>query len=367
MYKLKFSIKLLYDLIANFFTRKDVILISEGANWVINEECKNIKHYLESNTPLKAKISVTSSGLRNKVIHFMSENTLITKDGIRNQSLFHSIHPSNKIILSWFHISEDDSHRTKYIPLLNDFVDYVHTASARTKNKLLNFGLQNNKIIIVPLGVDTSIFKPISKDEKKLLREELNLPEDATIIGSFQKDGNGWGKGLEPKLIKGPDVFCDVVEQLAKKCKIHVLLTGPARGYVKRRLEKSNIPYTHKYFNNYSDITAFYQVLDLYLVCSREEGGPKAILEAMATGIPLITTRVGMASDVITNGVNGMISDIEDVNDMVRKALILIEDDDLSNNLKKNALEDIKKFDLLEVEKKMYFIYNKLLNRQITL
>ncbi len=120
-------------------------------------------------------------------------------------------------------------------------------------------------------------------------------------IGSFQKDGVGWGDGLEPKLIKGPDALCDVLEVLAQEFPIYILLTGPARGYVKKRLTEAKIPFAHYYLKNYPDIVKYYQALDLYIVASRVEGGPKAILECMACGIPLVTTDVGLASDIITS------------------------------------------------------------------
>ena len=55
-----------------------------------------------------------------------------------------------------------------------------------------------------------------------------------------------------------------------------------------------------------------YRALDVCLVTSRDEGGPKAVLEAMATGVPLVTTRVGQAADLVRHARNGYIVDVED-------------------------------------------------------
>ena len=52
---------------------------------------------------------------------------------------------------------------------------------------------------------------------------------------------------------------------------------------------------------------------DVCLVTSRQEGGPKAVLEAMATGVPLVTTRVGQASELVHDGENGLLADVDDV------------------------------------------------------
>jgi glycosyltransferase involved in cell wall biosynthesis len=78
-----------------------------------------------------------------------------------------------------------------------------------------------------------------------------------------------------------------------------------------------SVPYRHIYLDAYPNIGKLYRALDLYLVSSRQEGGPKAILESMASGIPIISTRVGQASDLIIHGQNGWLADIEDVSALV--------------------------------------------------
>ena len=71
------------------------------------------------------------------------------------------------------------------------------------------------------------------------------------MICSFQKDGIGWGEGLEPKLIKGPDIFVETMRNLkAAGLPVVAMLTGPARGYVKLMLDKYNVPFIHNYSGN---------------------------------------------------------------------------------------------------------------------
>ena len=62
----------------------------------------------------------------------------------------------------------------------------------------------------------------------------------------------------------------------------------------------------------YPEIAKLFQTLDLYVVASRQEGGPKAILESMASGVPLVTTRVGQAMDLVKHGENAFMTDVED-------------------------------------------------------
>ena len=90
----------------------------------------------------------------------------------------------------------------------------------------------------------------------------------------FKKDGVGWRKGSLPKLEKGPDILIKALIEIKKEHKdIHVLLTGPSRGYVINELIRHNIDYTYSKFINFNKINSYYNVLDLYLVTSREEGG----------------------------------------------------------------------------------------------
>jgi glycosyltransferase involved in cell wall biosynthesis len=60
-----------------------------------------------------------------------------------------------------------------------------------------------------------------------------------------------------------------------------------------------------------------YDAIDVCVVTSRDEGGPRAVLEAMATGAPLVSTRVGQAADLVRHGENGWLVEVDDVDGVV--------------------------------------------------
>jgi glycosyltransferase involved in cell wall biosynthesis len=91
-----------------------------------------------------------------------------------------------------------------------------------------------------------------------------------------------------------------------------VLLTGPARGYVRNELDRIGVPYRHVLARSREELARAYHALDVYVVASRQEGGPKGVLEAMAAGVPLVTTRVGQAPELADHGRNGFLVDVED-------------------------------------------------------
>ena len=214
----------------------------------------------------------------------------------------------------------------------------VRVSTKEMESVIKNSGINPTKVKLIPIGIDTEIFKPKTKAKQHLMREKLNIPEDAVVIGSFQKDGVGWGEGLEPKLIKGPDVFLKVIEKLKSEVpNIHVLLSGPARGFVKTGLTKLGVPFTHKYYSNYKKVADLYDALDLYIITSREEGGPKACLESMAKGIPLVTTEVGQCKDLVVNKKNGLMVPIDDISSLFKSSIKILRDENLRTTLINNG------------------------------
>jgi glycosyltransferase involved in cell wall biosynthesis len=190
-------------------------------------------------------------------------------------------------------------------------VERVQVTHEEMHELVVDAGVDGAKVFRIPIGIDLEHF-PFRGEGA---RAALGIPESAFVVGSFQKDGVGWDEGLEPKLVKGPDTLVAVLERLGIP-ETFVLLTGPARGYVRRELERTGIPYRHLQLPRDRLATA-YHALDVYLVTSRQEGGPKSILEAMATGAPLVSTRVGQAPELVRDGENGLLAEVDDVDGLV--------------------------------------------------
>jgi len=196
----------------------------------------------------------------------------------------------------------------------------IVASASLVRDRLLTWGVPAEKIAVIPIGCETGRFLPPTAEQRQTARERFGIRPDEVVIGSFQKDGEGWGAGDVPKLIKGPDIFIAAVERLAKDLPVFVLLGGLARGYVRRNLERLGIRYAYHYAPNRDELAKLYHPLDLYLVTSREEGGPMALMESMSSGVPVVSTRVGMAPDLITDGVTGALVDSGDVDGLVARA-----------------------------------------------
>jgi glycosyltransferase involved in cell wall biosynthesis len=189
----------------------------------------------------------------------------------------------------------------------------VQVTHAEMHDLVLSTGIDPAKVFRIPIGVNATLFRAQTPELRAQARRALSLPAEAFVVGSFQKDGVGWGAGYEPKLVKGPDVLLKALQTLRQsQPDLHVLLSGPARGYVRSCLDRLGIPYVHRQLRRYEEIAQLYLALDAYAVPSRQEGGPKGVLESMASGIPVVSTRVGQAAELIRNGENGWLVDVED-------------------------------------------------------
>lgn len=193
--------------------------------------------------------------------------------------------------------------------LIMDKVGLWLSQTLETKNTLESFGIKN---ITVPFNPDTNIFYPIDKPNQDLeaFKKEWNIPNNKYLIGNFHRDSEGTNL-YSPKLVKGPDIFLEVVRNLYEKSlPIHIVLAGPRRHWIIKQLDDLNIPYTYigeKQNNDDIDINTvdrnilnkLYNIIDLYIVSSRSEGGPHSTLEASAAKCKIVSTRVGYAEDIL--------------------------------------------------------------------
>lgn len=101
------------------------------------------------------------------------------------------------------------------------------------------------------------------------------------------------------------------------------------------------------------EMVNFYQGLDAYICTSRTEGGPHPLLEASACGIPIISTKVGIAPDLIINNKNGVF--IDRTLDSIIKAVTLLRDNpDLRRNMAINARQVIEDSWIWDIQAQQY-------------
>jgi N-acetyl-alpha-D-glucosaminyl L-malate synthase BshA len=102
-------------------------------------------------------------------------------------------------------------------------------------------------------------------------------------------------------------------------------------------------------------------VADLFVLPSEYESFGLAALEAMAAGVPLISTNVGGLPEININGVTGYLSAVGDVPDMAAHAIEILADDAVLKKFKKHAAMQAKKFDIQNIVPQYEALYNRFL------
>ena len=333
-YNLKKIIYFFKENIENFFSKRytNIHLITDGASWAVDQTTEDISKFFKqfnSNT----KISLFPP--KKQYVYYSDQYSILKGKFYKRQNI---------VCLDYQHgqikYIKNNRKLLSFVIKHQSKIKLIRVTNSFFREYLIKKGIKKNKIIQIPITIDTQKFKPLKN--KKYYKQKFKLPEDKILIGSFHKDGNGWGQGNEPKLIKGPDTLVKTLIDLNKKIglkKICVVLTSPARGYVKKQLRKNNIEFKHFYPLEDFEIPLLFNCLDIYLIASRDEGGPRGLFEAMACGIPVISTLVGHAHDYIKNGHNGFRSPIEDFESLSSNILKVIRNKNLKEKIIKNSIK----------------------------
>ena len=190
------------------------------------------------------------------------------------------------------------------------FVDKWIVRSRQAAGQFATLGIEAEW---APYCVDPKTFfrLPPNDAELQALRRQLGLPEDAYVIGNFHLDTAFTIGPDRPKWQKGPDIFAEIVRRVREaEPRVCVLLAGPRRHWLRQRLKSLDVPVFFAgreiagddFASNILDrptLNRLYNLLDLYLICSRWEGGPHSILEACFSRTKVLSTRVGIAEDVL--------------------------------------------------------------------
>ena len=204
---------------------------------------------------------------------------------------------SKKVVCSVFHMEENDFSKAgiKKFKKRDKYIDCYHVISLKTKEQLES--ITDKEIAYIPFWVNSKIWFEIKN--KIELREKYGIEKNSFVVGSFQRDTEGKDL-ISPKLIKGPDRLASILKKFnTEKKHLVVLLAGKRRQYIISKLEEENINYIYLEMVDFKTLNELYNTLDLYIVTSRIEGGPQSIVECGISKTPIISTDVGIASEIL--------------------------------------------------------------------
>jgi glycosyltransferase involved in cell wall biosynthesis len=182
----------------------------------------------------------------------------------------------------------------------------------------LNLGVPASKLRFIANGVDTEIFHPMAKTD--YLHSIINVSPATPLIGFIGRLSHE----------KGPEVFVQVASMVLKRFeKYHFVLVGdgPMRQKLKDDIDNMGLnDYVHM-AGLQSDMPQVYSSLDLVVSTSYSEAMPLAIIEAMASGLPVIATNVGGVIDIVEVGRTGLLNGVGDLNGMANNIVTMMSDE----------------------------------------
>lgn len=271
---------------------------NDNIGWSIDSDRKHTERFLK-----EIGHTLTNNIIKAGVVHSVWWNQLLTR---RNYFLKFK----KKIIATATNNVDPDN---RYYLKAKKWVTLWIAPSKRQFDIFRNDGVQ---VAYQPFYVNEEVFKKIDKSKEeiaKILDIDFNLIKDKFLIGSFQRDT------LEadlksPKWQKDPKLLVDMLSSLSDRNRWLLFLAGPRRHFIIKECKKKGIPfyyYGKKPFAGIDDLTIniinedrmalLYNLIDCYIVTSKSEGGPKAILESSFCKTLIFSTDVGHAPDILDN------------------------------------------------------------------
>ena len=110
-----------------------------------------------------------------------------------------------------------------------------------------------------------------------------------------------------------------------------------------------------------TDIKELLKAADIFLFTTLQEGMPRSMMEAMASGLPCIASKIRGNVDLLEDGIGGYFVEVMDNVSIAKKLDELVENSELRTQMAMGNLERIKKFDIKEVKKVIRKIYQEVL------
>ena len=232
---------------------------------------------------------------------------------------------------------------------LSRYTDVLITINKEEYERAKTF--KAGKVCYVPgVGIDLKKFN-VGYVNKERKRKEIGVSANDFVLLSVGE--------LIPR--KNHEVVIRALSVLKQRDKLnHIEYVICGRGAyeadLKKLAEELGVA-DHIHFLGYrNDISEICNCSDLFVFMSRQEGLPVALMEAMACGLPAVCSNIRGNTDLIDDGVTGLISNNtpEELAEAINK---MRNDTDLRDRLASAALQKIKQFDLSSVEDEMTKIY----------
>lgn len=228
-----------------------------------------------------------------------------------------------------------DVHRRRFEACLDAgterFVDVlVCNAQAVADNRRQQIGTDESRMCVIPNGVDLTRFNP---DVESATRQSLDLPDGFVfvMVASFRSEKDH-GTLLEA-ICRAGDALCGATFVLVGN--------GGLRQAVESETRRMGIANRVMFAGQLHDVRPLVKACDAFVLSSSAEGMPRAVMEAMALGLPVVTTAAGGIPELVEDGVHALIVPTRHPDALAEALVRIVHDNGLRRRLATNAAKHI--------------------------
>jgi glycosyltransferase involved in cell wall biosynthesis len=218
------------------------------------------------------------------------------------------------------------------------------------------YSVEPARITVLPNAVDVSRFnRPVDCHGAASVRAEMGLPQETRLVlmvGRLHPQKDLW-------------TFLQVAEQVEQRVNLPTAFlvagSGSEEPVLRRHARAHELDHVF-FLGHRNDVPKLLHQADVFLLTSRYEALPVAVLEAMAAGCPVVATRSGGPEYVVTDGVDGLLAQVGDVQCLASQVTRLLHDDALHQRLARRAQQTVlDHYSLEAVSARMADIYREVL------
>lgn len=237
------------------------------------------------------------------------------------------------VVLSALHSTGLPDHVERPNRLLARWTDgFIAVADSHGRYLAEAEGCPEDKVFVVPNGVNVDRFAPQPPDQA--LQRELGLIEGqpvATIVAALRPEKN------HALFLKAAAEVRDSMPD----ARFLIVGDGPCRAELEALTASLKLQDTVRFLGVRSDVAQLLSLSNVAVLTSKMEANPVSLLEAMATGTPVIATRVGSIPETVIDGRCGFLVPPDDVESLARRIEVLFSDPLLAESIGQQAREHV--------------------------